>query len=272
MYTDARIQYPLDEMSNLLIPVTIGCSYNKCIFCNMYKGEEYAQVPFSDIEAQLINGYKYTERLFLVGAEPLSIGFEKMKQLLDMIHEYLPYCAIVSSYASIKNIANYTLEELSILHDAGLRQLYIGFESGSDEALKYMNKGHTVNEAIKQAQRLNEAKIGFNSIIMYGIAGKNKGIENAIATANMLNQFKSNKIITMSLQVFDDTKLGEMLNEGKFIPADREERIAEIKTLIEHLEMTGNTVFDTTHPTNIIKLMAILPEDKHKLLTMLKNS
>ena len=83
MYTDARIQYPLDEMSNLLIPVTIGCSYNKCIFCNMYKGEEYAQVPFSDIEAQLINGYKYTERLFLVGAEPLSIGFEKMKQLLQ---------------------------------------------------------------------------------------------------------------------------------------------------------------------------------------------
>ncbi|CBH20183.1 putative Radical SAM domain protein [Acetoanaerobium sticklandii] len=269
MYTDARIHYPLDEMTNMLIPVTIGCSYNKCAFCNMYKGEKFAHVSLTDIKAQLMNGYKYTEKVFLVGAEPLSIGYEKMKELLELIHEYLPYCALVSSYASIKNISMYTVEQLSILHDMGLRQLYIGFESGLEEALILMKKGHTVNEAIEQAQKLNKAGLLFNSIIMYGIAGKGKSVENALATAKMLSQFKSHKIITMNLQIFDDTDLAQMVSSGNFIPADRNERLLEIKTLLEKFNPIEKTVFDTTHPTNIVKLLGTLPDDKAKLLAKL---
>lgn len=105
-----------------------------------------------------------------------------MKQLLDLIHQYLPYCACVASYASIKSISKYSVEELSILHDAGLRLLYIGFETGNDDVLKLMNKGHTVNEAIKSARKLNEANLLFNTIVMYGIAGKGVSVDNAIAT------------------------------------------------------------------------------------------
>lgn len=74
----------------------------------MYKDYEYSEVPFSDIEMHLINGYAYTEKVFLTGADPLTIGFEKMKHLLEMIHKHLPYCACVASYASIKSIRVYS--------------------------------------------------------------------------------------------------------------------------------------------------------------------
>jgi len=270
MYKNDTIYYPQDEMNTVLLPITSGCSYNKCAFCSMYKDVKYCQVPFANIEMQLRSGYLYTEKVFLTGADPMSIGFEKMKRLLDMIHQYLPYCARVASYASIKNISRYSVDELSILHDAGLRLLYIGFETGRDDILKLMNKGHTVNEAIQQARKLNEAKIQFNTVVMYGIAGKGESVDNAFATAKMINQFITSRVITMNLTVFYGTELDSMVRKGDFIPPDGNERLLEIKTLLEKLEPKKPMLFDSTHPTNIIKIQGTLPKDREILINTVK--
>ncbi len=260
------VHYPQDEMTTLLVPVTIGCSYNKCSFCSMYKDIEYSEVPVRDIEMHLLHGYKYTEKVFLTGADPMVIGFEKMKLLLELINKHLPYCARVASYAAIKSIAKYSTEELSILHDLGLRLLYIGFETGRDDILVLMNKGHTVNDAVTQGKKLNSAKLPFNSIIMYGIAGEGESVDNAIATAKMINQFETVKVITMNLIIFGATKLNEMVENRLFIPASTAERMIEIKTLLENLHPKKETIFDTTHPTNIISIKGKLPEERQRLI------
>ncbi len=263
------IFYPYDEMNTFLIPVTTGCSYNKCAFCSMYKDENYKEVSLKEIEKQLMHGDTYTERIFLTGADPMTIGFDKMKHILDLVKKHLPHCACVASYAAIKSIAKYSLEELSILHDAGLRLLYIGFETGRDDILKLMKKGHTVENAITQAQRLNQVNLQFNSIVMYGIAGEGESVENAIATAKMLNKFQSNKIITMNLMVFEGTELQDMVRRGEFIPSSGSERLLEVRTLLENLKPKKETIFDTTHPTNLVHLKGKLPEEKQRLLVEL---
>jgi radical SAM superfamily enzyme YgiQ (UPF0313 family) len=271
VYDNNTVHYPQDERTTFLLPVTLGCSYNKCAFCSMYKGFPYVEVSFSDIETQLINGYSYTEKVFLTGADPMSIGFNQMKRLLDMIHRYLPYCACVSSYASVRNISMYSAEELSLLHDLGLRLLYIGFETGRDDILKLMKKGHTANEAIKEAKKLNEANIQFNTILVYGIAGKGESVVNAVASAKMINQFVTKSVITMNLTVFIGTELNDMVQKGDFIPAGGKERLVEIRTLLENLEPKRPMIFDTTHPTNIIKIKGLLPQDKERLTVEVKN-
>ena len=271
MYGSDTIHYPQDEMTTVLLPVTSGCIYNKCTFCSMYKDEEYYEVPLPDIEKQLMNMYAYTDRIFLVGSDPMSIGFEKMKQLLDMIHLHLPYCACVASYAAIRSIFKYSVEELSILHDAGLRLLYIGFETGRDDILKLMNKGHTVEQAIQQAKKLNEANLAFNTIIMYGIAGEGESVDNAIATAKMVNQFKTEKFITMNLLVMEGSRLRSMVENNTYIPSGRKERLIEIKTLLENLEPEQPMLFDTTHPTNLVRMFGTLPAEKRRLLREISN-
>ncbi len=265
-YMDDTVYYPQDEMHTALVLVTSGCSYNKCAFCSMYKDVQYCQVPFPDMEMQLRSGYAYTEKVFLTGADPMSIGFDRMKRLLDLIHRHLPTCACVASYASIRNISAYSVAELSILHDAGLRLLYIGFETGRDDILELMNKGHTVSEAIEQAKKLNEAKIPFNSVVMYGIAGKGESVANAAATAKMINRFVTNRVITMNLTIFYGTELNKRVERGEFVPASGNERLLEIRTLLENLEPGQPMVFDTTHPTNLIKIKGTLPQDKKRLL------
>lgn len=266
MNDTARVHYPKAEVRTALLPVTYGCSHNKCAFCNMYKDDQYRVVSFFDIKRQLINFDKYTERIFLTGADPLSIGFDKMKKLLDLIREHVPFCACVACYASIRNIAQYTVEELSILHDAGLRMLYIGFETGSDDVLKMINKPHSSKIAIIQAQKLNIARLSFNTIIIYGIAGEGRSVENALATAEMINQFKANRIVTMNLTLFAGTPLYNMAMREEFIPADNQEKLIEIKTLLENLEPQEDTIFDTNYATNIIKMTGTLPDDRRKLI------
>jgi len=267
-----NVHYPHDEMNTFLLPVTLGCSHNKCIFCSMYKDEPYSIVPIEEIKMQLLNGNLYTEKVFLTGADPLSIGFDRVLQILTLIKKHLPYCARVASYGSIRSVLNYSVEELSILHNEGLRLLYIGFETGRDDILKTIKKGHTLKDAMKGASNLNKANLMFNSIIIYGIGGRGESISNALATSKMINHFQTNAIITMNLTIFEGTKLSEMVKEGTFIPPSKSERLLEIRTLLENLKPKKRTIFDTTHPTNIIKFKGYLPEDKNKLLNILRKS
>lgn len=260
------VHYPHDEMTTLLLPVTLGCAYNKCYFCSMYKDVEYKRVSTNEMETHLMNGYLYTEKIFLTGADPLTIGFDGMLEILGLIKKYLPYCARVACYASIRSLLKYSEEELSILHNEGLRLLYIGFETGRDDILELMNKPHTVRDAIIVAKKLNRANLMFNSIIMYGIAGEGESVNNAISTAKMINQFDVNSIITMNLIIFEGTKLDNLVKNGDFTPPNRSERLLEIKTLLEYLEVEKPTIFDTTHPTNIIKIKGTLPQDKEILM------
>lgn len=266
MNRDAAVHYPHDEMNTFLLPVTIGCSYNKCRFCSMYVDDEYNEVSLREIEIQLMNGYKYTEKIFLTGADPMAVGFNRMKSILELIKKHLPFCARVGSYAAIKSIAKYSVEELEALRDLGLGLLYIGFETGRDDILKLMNKGHKVKDALKQAKKLNKAKLPFNSIIMYGIGGKDNSTENAKATADMINEFTTKKVITMNLVIMEEAELNTLVKNHEFIPAGRKERLLEIKTLLENLQPKEETIFDTTHPTNIIKIKGKLPQEKVRLL------
>ena len=129
-----------------------------------------------------------------------------------------------------------------------------------------MKKGHTAAAAVRQGQKLNEAKLPFCAIVMYGIAGEGKGEENARLTAKLLNQFVPAKIITMNLTVFALTELAEMVKGGRFTEATTREKLQELKTLITELHMKKPVEIDTTHTTNLMKMTGRLPEDAEKLL------
>ena len=114
------VYYPQSEIHTTLIPVTTGCPYNRCAFCSMYKADTYGEVPLLEMEHELMNGEGYTERVFLTGADPLSVGFEKMIRILNLVRKYFPYCGCVASYASVRSLQKYSVHELKQLHDAGL--------------------------------------------------------------------------------------------------------------------------------------------------------
>ena len=269
MRYDQITYFPPFERHSLLLQVTSGCSYNQCAFCNMYKNVEFEEIPMKEILKDLRDAADYNpyiERVFLVGGEPLCLSYTKMKELLTQIKKYLPYCACVSMYASIKNLRDKSVEELQELHRLGLGFLYIGLESGCDRILQQVHKGHTSAEAVEQLQKLNKAHIPFNSILIYGLGGTGTARENAIASAQMLNQVQSANIIMMNLTVFPDAPLEKWCKEGKFIEATNRERIEELACLLEYLHLSTPTGFSTSHVTNPVMVTGTLPYDKEKML------
>ena len=91
-------------------------------------------------------------------------------------------------FARISDIKPKTVEELKNLRHLGFDSISIGTESGDDETLARMDKGYTANDILEQCKKLEEANIRYNFVYLTGLAGKNKGQQNAINTATVFNQ------------------------------------------------------------------------------------
>lgn len=272
MKYDDMIYRPPSEAYTLLLQVTSGCSHNKCTYCNMYKDVQFKTESLEQIEKDLIEAKKFhkdTKKIYLLNGDPFSLSADKLKPIAKLIQKHLPHCKTISMYSSVKSIENKTMEELKELRALGINDLYIGVETGNDKALSHINKGNTSKEAMEQLQRLNQANIDFISIIMYGLAGEGKGVKNALDTAKLLNSVRSKAIALMNLTLIPGTDLYEEAMRGDFIQASEQEKLIEVKTLIENLDLKDDTLFSSIHISNIESLNGILPRDKETFIDRL---
>ena len=184
--------------------------------------------------------------------------------MLEIV-DYLPNVKTFSMCSSVTNIARKSDGDLKTLSRLGVNDLYVGIETGLSDVLAFMEKGNDANEARTQLLRLNEAGIRHRPLVMFGIAGKGRGIENALATAELLNATKPDAICATNLYVFPHTKLSEDAERGAFVPADVVESLQEEKTLIENLDLPG-TYFWAAHDLNYIRVEGTLGSQKAEML------
>ncbi|MFV0441014.1 MAG: radical SAM protein [Lachnospirales bacterium] len=269
MHYDSMIYRPPTEAYTQLLQVTSGCSHNTCIYCNMYEGVDFKVSPIEEIKADLkeIAPYSSTiRRIYLLNGDPFALSFEKLKEIALLVKKYIPLCNTITMYASVNSIKDKTVDELKVLRKLGINHLYMGIETGHDDTLKYINKGNTSEEAKVQLKKLNEANMDFITILMYGIAGKGKGIENAKATAELMNEVKTIGIGPMNLNILQGTVLYDLMRKGKFEEASDLEKLEELRALIENLEQKEEMLFSCIHMSNLLSLDGTLPRDKKKFL------
>lgn len=209
MHYEGPIYRPPVEADTLLLQVTVGCAHNKCTYCSMYRDVNFKMEKLDQIEEDLKEArslYGRVDRIFLVNVDAFVLKADYLKNIALKIKEYLPHCETITMYASIQNIKAKTDEELRELRALGINELYVGIESGVDEVLSCINKGHNLQEAKKQLERLNEANITHRALLMLGVAGKGKGEENAIATAKLLNETKPDFMWVGTLDVLKEQR------------------------------------------------------------------
>lgn len=156
MHYTGTIYRPPYEANTPLLQVTAGCTHNSCKFCSMYKVVQFKVSPMEEIEVDLaeIRGfYRNVERIYLLGADPFVLSFEKLKVIILKIKEYLPECTSISMFARISNIKNKTITQLKELRDLGVTDLYTGPESGDDETLLRVNKNQTSADIVEQCKK-----------------------------------------------------------------------------------------------------------------------
>ena len=278
MHYTGTIWRPPYEAGSLLIEVTAGCTHHRCKFCTLYDDLPFPfrMSPLEDIEADLQEakaqlerwGSQSIKRIYLVGANPFVLRFERLKAIAELIHTYIPACQTIGCFARVTDVTNKTDAQLQELRQLGYTGLTIGVETGDDTALNFMHKGYQAQDIITQTKRLDQAQITYNFIYLTGIAGKSRGSENAQNSAAIFNQTHPRLIGSSMLTVYPESVLYQEIQAGNWQEAGELEKLEELAVLIDQLNIP--VYYAALGASNAIQLQGHLPEDKELLLSALQ--
>lgn len=265
---------PPSEAQSLILPVTNGCSWNKCTFCEMYTAP---QKKFSvRDEAQVLSEIKQVaeqmivQRVFLADGDALALSTRRLLTILQAIQEHLPTVNRVTSYCLPSNLKNKSVSELQELADAGLKMVYVGAESGDDEVLARVNKGETYASTLRALTKLGEAGIVRSVMILNGLGGRSLSAQHADQSAALMNAAQPEYLSTLVVSFpLGDARFKERFTD--FEPLDQHGLFIELQRLMSQLEL-NNTVFRSDHASNYLPLKGTLGVDKQRMLAQLQQA
>lgn len=264
---------PPSEAKSLILPVTNGCSWNKCTFCEMYTQpqKKFRARKDEDILQDIKNtaqAMPAVKRVFLADGDAMVLPTRRLKQILVWLKEYLPNLERVTSYCLPRNIAKKSAEELRELKELGLAILYVGLESGDTEVLELVNKGESYESSVSALKKIKEAGIKSSVMVLNGLGGKNLSEQHAINSARAINESQPDFVSTLVVSF----PLGEDRFKTRFSDfqaLEQHDLFKELFTFISHLELE-NSVFRSDHASNYLPLKGVLGQDKSRLLAELE--
>lgn len=269
---DYPLYRPPSESNSLIVQATLGCSHNKCNFCNMYKSKAFKIKSLEDIKND-INYFRqmhtHVEKIFLADGDALIIPIEDLKEILTYMNKLFPECSRITLYGSPKSILNKSLQELKELKELGLSMIYMGVESGDDEVLDEINKGVSSEDLVKAGKRVRDSNILLSVTVIAGIGGREKSENHAVRTGKIISNIIPDYLGILTLMVEEGTSLHNKIVNKEFELLNDKDILNEIKLLIGNIDVKESIVFRCNHASNYISLRGNLPEDKEKLLNQI---
>ena len=262
---------PPSEAYSLIVQVTYGCSHNTCAFCSMYKEKRFRLRPMEEImeDFQMARQtYSRVGRIFLADGDALVRKASELEEILDTIQRLFPECERVTCYGSPSSIRLRTDEELQRLRDKGLSMIYMGLESGCDEVLKRMRKGHTAAEIVEMGQKVRRNGMQLSVTAITGLGGPELMERHAIETAEALNAMNPEYIGILTLVVEEGTPLEQWVENGEFQLLTPKQVLDETRIMVEHFDSPGS-VFRMNHASNYLSLKGTLNQDKDAMIAMI---
>jgi len=208
-------------------------------------------------------------RVFLADGDAMMLPFNRLKEILLLIKQYLPQVSRVSSYCLPRNLTNKTVAQLSELQALGLKLMYIGCESGDNEVLEIIEKGETYNSSLIALNKIKQAGMKSSVMILNGLGGPELSKQHAINSARLMNEAQPDYLSTLVVSF----PLGEERFAKGFTDRQQQpfrlltqlELFQEMKWLLSELTLE-KTVFRSDHASNYLVLKGILGKDKAKLV------
>lgn len=271
MRYEGSLYRPPSEAYSYILQVTIGCSHNRCTFCNMYMEKQFRVRPLDDVLEDLVmarRAYRKVQRIFLADGDALIVKTSELRAILGTIKNLFPECERVTSYASARDLLLKTPEELEELHALGLDMIYLGLESGSEKVLKDINKGVTVEETVEGALKAKAAGIKLSVTEITGLAGQDGMEEHALLSARALSRMNPEYIGLMTLTLRRGTKMTADWEAGRFKRLTPRQYLEEQRILIANLDSEGS-VLRSNHISNYVQLRGTMNRDRDRMLAAL---
>lgn len=285
MRYEGDIYRPPGEWRSYLLQCTVGCSYNGCAYCGMYKNKRYRVRPLADILEDIDMAREHftdfgsfplcvpnVKRVFLCDGDAIAMDTGDLITILKKLYQAFPLLERVTTYAGPLSTLRKTPEELKALREAGLKRVYLGMETGWDALLKKVNKGVDAQQMLEAGLRLKAAGLELWDIVMLGLAGPGEASRIHIEeTVKMVNAMAPRHLSAMTYMPVEGTPMYEDTRAGRFTCITPQEALLETRQLIagltvEPLHITAN------HPSNYLPIKGGLPEDRASLLELIDSA
>lgn len=262
---------PPGEARSAIIQATLGCSWNKCAFCEMYTSKKFRSRSFDELKPEietLAKAYKGVKKIFLADGNAFVLSPNKLNPILKEITEQFGKIQRVSSYALPKDILAKSETELKELRSNGLKLLYIGIETGDDNLLKLIHKGETYNSTIDGILKAHNAGIETSIMIINGLGGRKYSDDHALKSASIINKINPKFLSTLTLSMPFGLDHYQERFKGNYEQQTIVELFKELKLFIENINV-DTTIYRSDHVSNNLVLKGVLSKDKAQLSKML---
>lgn len=267
---------PPSEAQSLILPVTDGCSWNQCTFCEMYQAPQKAFRARS--EDEVLDSLRRTgelygsqiRRVFLADGDALVLPTRRLLTILEAIRQHLPAVHRVSSYCLARNLKKKSVAELTELRAAGLSMAYLGAESGDDEVLARVSKGETFDTTRDALDKLGAAGITRSVMILNGLGGQQLSDQHADNSARLANATQPEYLSTLVVS-FPNGEARFRAGFPGWEPLGQHGLFVEMERFLSQLELR-RSVFRSDHASNILVLKGTLGADKARLLEQVRQA
>ena len=262
---------PPSEANSLILQATLGCSYNECTFCGMYRDKRFRVRPIAELKQEIAwaaENLSGVRKVFLADGDALVAKASFLHQVLDALRESFPDLRRVSCYASPQALAIRKVEEMRALREAGLTQYYLGIESGCDRTLEFLKKGVDSAEMIRVAKKAHEADVKLSTMILLGAGNREGSEQHALESARVVNAIQPRFVSTLVMTPVENTPLYEQWDAGQVDELSPVELAAELRTFLANLQLKS-TVFRSNHASNYLALKGTLSKDRDALVGVL---
>ncbi len=269
MRYEGTVYRPPSEATSYLLQATIGCSWNHCTYCAMYRDKRFRVRPLAEILKDIADaGVTYGQRVrkvFVMDGDALVMDLAMWEPILKAIGEAFPNVRRVSCYATALNLLAKSPQELIRLRELGLGLLYIGPESGDDVTLKGIAKGATAANHIEAATKARQACMKQSVIFLLGAGGADRSVEHATESARLATGMDPEFVSVLTLTIIESTPLHKLAETQRFDLPDINCLMDELRVFIAEANPT-DAIFRSNHASNYLPIAGRLPRDRDAIL------
>lgn len=274
---------PPSEARSYILQATLGCSWNNCTYCHMYRDKTFTVRPLQEVLADIqMAGERFgprVQKVFVADGDALVMPLSHWVPILRALRKVFPGLRQVSCYAMASNVTEKSDTELSTLRAEGLSLLYMGPESGDEVTMRQLAKqprpegaprstDYLYKAHVEAARKAHAAGMKLSAIFLLGAGGTERSMEHARASAALATAMDPEYLAALTLTVVPGTPLAKTAeNLGWELP-DIYGLLEELKVLVGEARPT-RALFRTNHASNYLPLGGTLPQDGPKMVELI---
>ena len=264
---------PPSEAGSLILQLTVGCSWNRCTYCAMYRSKRFRVRPVDEVLAEvravapLLSGVR---RVFLGDGDALAAPREHVEAVLEEIRSHLPEVTRVGVYADSRAILKTGVEGLARLRSLGLGIVYFGPESGDEQTLRAVRKGATVSRQLEACRVVVDAGVKLSVMVLLGLAGVEGSERHARATGRFLLAAAPTYAAALTVTPVPGTELDDAVRAGRLQLPGPFGTLQELVWMLEEMEGYRGQLH-ANHASSYLPLKLRLPRDREPALALLRS-